>query len=141
MANKNSKREPIRVRPTKSVTVKIFRSERYWIADVREAPELITWSSSLSRLRGHVREGLKLFFPELAKATLREVIELPAKERALLRSITKAERRADVAQKRATQLKRQASRQLQARLGISIREVGILLGVSGARAQQLLKNG
>ncbi|HEX2881862.1 MAG TPA: hypothetical protein VHO25_20190 [Polyangiaceae bacterium] len=121
--------------------MKIFRGDGQWIADVPKAPELIAWSSSLARLRGHVEAGLKLLHPELAKVQLRVAIQLPPSERALLRRIEAAERRADVARRRASAIKRQASRQLQARLGISIREVGILLGVSGARAQQLLKNG
>jgi hypothetical protein len=36
-------------------------------------------------------------------------------------------------------MKRKASRRLRTTFGISIREVGALLGVSGARAQQLLR--
>ncbi len=123
-----------------TITVKISRSEGQWIADVPKADGFVAWSSSLARLRTHVKEGLKRFYPALAKCRLQEVIELPAKERALLRSIVKAEQRAEDAQRQATALKRQASRRLRSRLGISIREVGVLLGVSGARAQQLLKN-
>src|SRR5689334_23197374 len=112
-----------------TITVKISRSGDQWIADVPKAEGLVVWSSSLARLRKHVQKGLKQFYPEFAKAEVRELIELPAKERALLRSIVKAEQRADNAQRQATALKRQASRRLRSRLGISIREVGVLLGV------------
>jgi hypothetical protein len=124
-----------------TITVKISRSGEQWIADVPKAPGLVVWSTSLARLRKHVATGIKQFYPDLAKAELREVIELPPKERALLRSIVKAERKAEEARRHAMALKRRVSQRLRSRLGISIREVGVLLGVSGARAQQLLGEG
>jgi len=124
-----------------TVTVKISRSDNQWVAEVAKAKGFVAWSPSLTRLRKQVEKGLKHFYPDLAKRERHEVIELPRKERALLRDIVKAERQAENAQRRASALKRQASQRLRSRLGISIREVGVLLGVSGARAQQLLKSG
>ena len=121
-----------------TVTVRIQRSDDQWVAKVPKARGLIAWSPSLKRLRRHVDGALQEFFPRLARKTRREVIELPADARNLLRGLAKAEQQAAKAGKRAATLRRQASRRLRTRLGISIREVGDLMGVSGSRAQQLL---
>jgi len=57
----------------------------------------------------------------------------------LLKDLAKAERAAVRAAKKVAALRRQTSKRLRSKLGISIREVGDLMGVSGARAQQLLE--
>jgi hypothetical protein len=121
-----------------AVTIKIGRSDGQWVAKIPKAKGLIAWSPSLKRLRRHVDGALREFFPELAKQPRREVIELPAETRSLLKGLAKAEQEAEKASKRASALRRQASQRLRTRLGISIREVGDLMGVSGTRAQQLL---
>ena len=121
-----------------AMTIKIGRSDGQWVAKIPRAKGLIAWSPSLKRLRRHVDGALREFFPELAKESRREVIELPADTRSLLKGLAKAEQQAEKATKRATALRRQTSRRLRTRLGISIREVGDLMGVSGTRAQQLL---
>lgn len=123
------------------VTIRIRRSDGQWIATVPQAKDLFAWSPSLKRLRGHVDAALTEFYPRLAKKPRREVIELPAETRALLKGLAKAEQAVDRASKRAASLRRRTSRQLRTRLGISIREVGDLMGVSGSRAQQLLDRG
>jgi hypothetical protein len=122
-----------------SVTVKISRSEKQWVAEVPKAGGFMAWSPSLSRLRRQVDRGLKEFYPRLWKQERKEIFELPAGERALLREVLKAERDAERAHLRADALKRRATRRLRSSLGISVREVGALIGVSGARAQQLLR--
>jgi hypothetical protein len=121
-----------------ALTIKIGRSDGQWVAKVPRAKGLLAWSPSLKRLRRHVDGALKEFFPELADQPRREVIELPAETRSLLKGLAKAEEQAAKATKRAAALRRQTSQRLRARLGISIREVGDLMGVSGTRAQQLL---
>ena len=121
-----------------AVTIKIGRSDGQWVARIPKAKGLIAWSPSLARLRRHVDGALREFFPELAKQPRREVIDLPAETRSLLKGLAKAEQEAEKATKRASELRRQASQRLRNRLGISIREVGDLMGVSGTRAQQLL---
>jgi hypothetical protein len=120
------------------LTVRIRRSDGQWIAKVPQAKGLIAWSPSLQRLRRHVDGALRKFFPDLAHQPRREVIELPPETKNLLKGLAKAERQAMKASERAASLRRQASRRLRARLGISVREVGDLMGVSGTRAQQLL---
>lgn len=121
------------------VTIKIRRSEGQWIAKVPQAKGFIAWSPSLQRLRRHVDGALRKFFPELVDEPRREVIELPAETKSLLKGLAKAELAAERASKRAASLRRRTSQRLRSRLGISIREVGDLMGVSGARAQQLLR--
>lgn len=122
-----------------AVTIKIQRSEGQWVAKVPKAKDLFAWSPSLARLRRHVDGALKKFYPELAKQPRREVIELPAETKTLLKGLAKAELDMDKAAKRAAELRRKTSRKLRTDLGISIREVGDIMGVSGARAQQLLE--
>jgi hypothetical protein len=121
----------------KSLLVRITRSDGHWVATVR-AKGLVSWSPSLKRLRGHIEAGLQHFYPELEKVPRREVIDLPRTTKALLKDLVKAEREAERAAKRAALLRHQTSRRLRSKLGISIREVGDLMGVSGSRAQQLL---
>ena len=121
-----------------TLTIKIGRSDGQWVAKIPKAKGLIAWSPSLKRLRRHVDGALREFFPVLAKRPRRELIELPADTRSLLKGLAKAEQKAEQATKRATALRRQASHRLRSRLGISIREVGDLMGVSGTRVQQLL---
>lgn len=122
-----------------SVTVKISRSEGQWVVEVPKARGFMAWSPSLARLRRQIDRGLREFYPELAKQERREIFELPRDERALLQELLRAEKEAERAQSRARSLKRKASQRLRSRLGISIREVGALIGVSGSRAQQLLR--
>ena len=122
-----------------TVTVRIRRSDGHWVATVPKAKELLASSPSLKRLRGHVEGALEHFFPKLAKLPRREIIDLPRETRVMLKGLAKAEQDAARAKKRAASLRRQTSRKLRARLGISIREVGDLMGISGARAQQLLE--
>jgi hypothetical protein len=122
-----------------AVTVKISRSDKQWVAEVPKARGLVAWSPSLARLRKQVSKALREFYPELAKQERREMFQLPSEERALLRDVIRFEREAERARLRATALKRRASHRLRSRLGISIREVGTLMGVSGSRAQQLLR--
>lgn len=121
------------------LTIKIRRSEGQWVAKVPQAKGLVAWSPSLQRLRRHVDGALNKFFPELANEPRREVIELPARTRTLLKGLAKAEQQAEKATKRAAALRRRASKRLRTHLGISIREVGQLMGISGSRAQQLLE--
>ena len=121
-----------------TVTIRIQRNDGQWVAKVPRAKGLTAWSPSLKRLRRHVDGALREFFPTLASKARREVIDPPADARNLLQGLTVAQQQATKASKRAATLRRQTSRKLQARLGISIREVGDLMGVSGSRAQQLL---
>ena len=121
------------------VTIKIARSDGQWVATVPKAKELVAWSTSLKRVRSHIDGGLREFHPELARQPRREIIELPLETKALLKDLAKAERDAVRAAKKVAALRRQTSKRLRSKLGISIREVGDLMGVSGARAQQLLE--
>ena len=123
-----------------TVTIKISRSSNQWVAEIPRARGFVASSPSLERLRKQVDRGLKEFFPELAKNDRREVFELPREAEGVLKDLAKAEYAAQRAQQRASALRKRASRRLRSRLGISVREVGALMGVSGGRAQQLLKD-
>lgn len=122
-----------------AITVKISRSDGQWVAEVPRARGFIASSPSLERLRKQVERGLKEFYPEIARDSRREVFDLPEAE-VILKGLAKAEDAAHRAQKQVATLKKQASQRLRSRLGISVREVGALMGVSGGRVQQLLKD-
>ena len=123
-----------------ALTIKISRSDRQWTAHVPKAKGLIAWSPSLKRLRKHVDVALREFYPELASEDRREVIDLPAETRALLKGLAKAEKAADQAARRAANMRRQTSQRLRSKLQLSVREVGNLMGLSGTRAHQLLEH-
>jgi hypothetical protein len=122
-----------------ALTIRIERSDGQWVAEIPRAKNLVVWSPSLKRLRSHIDRALREIYPQLASETRREVIELPEGTRTLLKGLTKAEEQATKAAKRAATLRRQASRRLRTKLGLSVREVGDLMGVSGTRVQQLLR--
>ncbi len=122
-----------------ALTIKISRSERQWIAEVPKAKGLHAWSTSLKRLRKHVDIALREFYPELASEERREIIDLPAATKAILKGLAKAEKDAERAARKAASLRRQASHRLRSKLQISVREVGDLMGLSGSRAHQLLE--
>jgi hypothetical protein len=123
-----------------SIIVKISRSSNQWVAEVPKARGFVASSPSLERLRRQVDKGLKEFYPELAEATRREVFDLPSDAEVVLKGLAKAQHEARRAQARVSTMKKKVSRRLRSRLGISVREVGALMGVSGGRAQQLLKS-
>lgn len=123
-----------------TITVKITRSSGQWVAEVPRARGFVACSPSLERLRKQVDRGLREFYPELAAATRRELFDLPREAEIVLKDLAKAEDAARRAKARASTLRKKASRRLRTHLGISIREVGALMGVSGGRAQQLLKD-
>jgi hypothetical protein len=122
------------------ITVRISRSSNQWVAEVPRARGFVASSPSLERLRKQVDRGLREFFPELATARRREIFDLPREAEGVLKDLAKAEHAARRAQERASTMRKSASRRLRSRLGISVREVGTLMGVSGGRAQQLLKD-
>ena len=91
-------------------------------------------------MRKQVDRGLKEFYPEIARGERREVFDLPDEAESILKDLALAEDAAQRAQQQVSTLKKRASRRLRSRLGISVREVGALMGVSGGRVQQLLKD-
>jgi predicted RNase H-like HicB family nuclease len=123
-----------------AITVRISRSDGQWVAEVPRARGFIASSSSLERLRKQVERGLKEFYPAIARESRREKFDLPEAD-VILKDLAKAEDAAQRAQKHVSVVKKQASQRLRSRLGISVREVGTLMGVSGGRVQQLLKGG
>jgi hypothetical protein len=122
-----------------AVTIKISRSDGQWTALVPKAKGFVAWSPSLKRLRRHVDVGLREFYPELATQKRREIIDLPAGSRRLLEGLARAERQAMRAQRKVADLRQRTSCRLRAKLRISVREVGDLMGLSGARVQQLIE--
>lgn len=121
-----------------AISAKIYRDEEYWTVEIPRAKGFVASARSLSRLRTAIQTGLREFYPALAKQEIREVFELPATAKRAIREIERANAQAERAQTKARQIKRRGARQLRKTLGLSIRDVGSLVGISGAGAQQLL---
>lgn len=122
-----------------AVTVRIIRDGDAWIAEVPRAKGFSGSASSLSRLRRSLRKTIDEFYPELAGEELREVFDLPADTKRTLIEMKKAGEAARRAQAKALDVRRQGARKLQKKLGVSVRDLGTLMDVSSARAQQFLE--
>lgn len=123
-----------------AITAKIYRDEEQWTAEIPRAKGFVATARSLSQLRTAIQTGLREFYPTLAKEEIREVLELPARAKRVIEEIERASAQAERAQAKARQMKRRGAQQLRKTLGLSIRDVGSLVGISGAGVQQLLED-
>lgn len=123
---------------TGTYTVIYERDERgWWVASVRGVRGCHTQGRTLEQARRRIREALGLFVRDADSADLVAHIRLPQPaRRALTRGLT-ARQRADQEQTKALKALRVAMRAL-ARMGLSRRDTGELLGVSHQRVQQVV---
>jgi hypothetical protein len=92
----------------------------------------------LEEARRRVREALSLVIGDAAFAVeFTEKISLPANARRELSRHRTARRRADDQTQRAMKAAKDAARAL-AKAGLSVRDAGSLLGLTGARVSQIL---
>jgi predicted RNase H-like HicB family nuclease len=110
-----------------------------WIAHVPEVPGAHTYGRSLQQARRRIREALDLWVDDAAKAVLDEDIRLPRQARVAVQRAKTARARAALEQQEAAKAARAAAQCL-ARLGLSIRDAGEVLGISHQRAQQILSS-
>ena len=111
----------------------------WWLATVPALPGCHTQGRTLEQAEERIREALALFVPARAAAgaDLIANVELsPAAKRAVLEASSKREA-ADALVKQSQAAARAAARAL-TRDGLSLRDVGRLLGVTRQRAHQLL---
>jgi hypothetical protein len=108
----------------------------WWVATVRELPGCHTQGRTIEQTRNRIREAMELFDVP-GTAPIKETIHLPAPMRRRVETAERAKKRAATESARAQAATRQAVRELVAR-GLSLRDAGELLGVTRARAHQLL---
>ena len=123
-------------------TVRYERDEEsgWWVAQLKEAPAAITQGRTITEARRRIREALALVLDNdkaAAKATLVDDVRLPADARRALGRARTARQRLQNESKKAQATTAVAVRKLIETLGLSVRDVGELVGISYQRVQQL----
>ncbi|WP_375432798.1 hypothetical protein [uncultured Friedmanniella sp.] len=120
-------------------TVRAERSGKWWALQCEEEPGALSQVSRLDQAEEHMREAIA-FVAEVLEESV-EVDVIPVISESTRRHMTAAaEARTEYeeAQKRAARESRAAAREL-AKAGLSMRDIGKVMGVSFQRAQQLVK--
>ncbi len=109
----------------------------WWVATVKEIRGCHTQGRSIGQARERIREALELF--DVPKSvTLKDEIRLDERLTAELRGLREKRAEAERLQKESQDQTRRVAARL-AKTGLSVRDVGELLGVSHQRVQQLVK--
>jgi predicted RNase H-like HicB family nuclease len=111
----------------------------WWVATIPALPGCHSQGRTIEQAEERIREALALFVPEkvAASADLAADIRLPLAAKRALSEATKKREQADIIVKQSQDAARAAARAL-AKQGLSLRDVGKLLGVTRQRAHQLV---
>ena len=116
-------------------------ADGWWVASVRGVKGCHTQGRTIAEARRRIREALGLFVDHAERASLKDDVRLPADLRTLLRRYLRARAKAAEAKEEAAHLSRKVVADLGKRLGLSVRDVGELVGRSHQRVQQLVGAG
>lgn len=121
-------------------TAEFDREVGWWIVRIPEARGVHSNGRTLEEARRRVREALSLSIGEAAfTVDFSERINLPLNAtRKLVRHRT-AKRRAENQSRQSTTATRNAAMAL-TQVGLSVRDTGSLLGLTGARVSQIIRN-
>jgi predicted RNase H-like HicB family nuclease len=120
-------------------TARYDREDGWWIVRIQEAHGVHSNGRTLEEARRRVREALSLEIGEDAfTVEFTERIVLPPNARQELSRHRTARRRAEDQTRQALKATKSAARAL-AKAGLSVRDAGSLLGLTGARVSQILK--
>ena len=113
----------------------------WWIARVHGVQGVHSNGRTIGEARRRVREALALAIgdKDARRATLAHDVHLPAKARRELKQAVTARRQAEAAATKASASTAKAASALRKRLGLSVRDVGELLGLSYQRVQQICR--
>jgi len=118
-----------------------YIEDGWWIVRILEARGVHSNGRTLEEARRRVREALSLDIGDTAfSVEFTERIALPPNARRELSRHLTARRRAEDQTQQAMKAAKGAARAL-ARAGLSVRDAGSLLGLTGARVSQILKTG
>lgn len=112
----------------------------WWVASVPKVKGCRTQGKSIEQARTRIREALALFVDNADKATLVDDVRVATAIRRKLAAVEKLKRQADAARSKMAAETRALARRLAREESLSVRDVGELLHVSGARVQQLLED-
>ena len=119
-------------------TAHYTREDGWWIVRIQEAQGVHSNGRTLEEARRRVREALSLDIGDTAFVVeFTEKITLPAGARRELSRHRTARRRAEDQTEQAMKAAKSAARAL-AKVGLSVRDAGSLLGLTGARVSQIL---
>jgi predicted RNase H-like HicB family nuclease len=121
-------------------TAHYTREDGWWIVRIQEARGVHSNGRTLEEARRRVREALSLDIGDVAfSVELADKITLPANARRELSRHRTARRRAEDQSQQAMKAAKDAARAL-AKAGLSVRDAGSLLGLTGARVSQILND-
>lgn len=115
----------------------------WWIAHVQDVAGVNSDGRTVADARRRVREALALAIGDATAdaADLVDEVKLPRDARKVVARATAARSRLDAVQAEAQESTATAVRELRKRLGLSIRDIADLLGISHQRVQQLARRG
>jgi predicted RNase H-like HicB family nuclease/DNA-binding XRE family transcriptional regulator len=113
----------------------------WWIARVHGVVGVHSDGRTLADARRRVREALSLAVGDAAAeaAELVDDVKLPVEARKVVARATAARSKLEAIQTEAQESTATAVRELRKRLGLSIRDIADLLGISHQRVQQLAR--
>jgi len=111
----------------------------WWLATIPTVPGCHTQGRTIEQAENRIREALALFVPAstAAKATLEANVQLPSAAKRALRSALETRARADAVALESQAATKSATHAL-SQVGLSLRDIGRLLGLTRQRAHQLL---
>lgn len=123
----------------KKYTVRYERDETgWWVATAKGVRGCHTQGRTIEEAERRIREALAVSGIERAATVpLERDVRLPASIKARIRSAQTVRKRAEQSQARARDVMRDVIGALQEELGLSVRDTGTLLGISGQRVHQL----
>ncbi len=111
--------------------------EGWWVASVKGIPGCQTQGRTIEQARGRIRETLEQFIEDAASAKLTFDIVLPEHARSLINNVHSTRKRAEEEAARLQRSTSQAVKVLTEELGVSVRDAGVILGLSHQRVHQL----
>lgn len=110
----------------------------WWIASIKQVRGCHTQGRTIEQARKRIREALGLFIDDADDCTLIDEIVLPASARTLVRQVISTRKRAEEENLRLQKSTAQAAKVLTKNAGLSVRDVGEILGLSHQRIHQLI---
>lgn len=110
----------------------------WWVGSVTRVAGVHAQGRSLEQLRSRLVDAMDAAGISVSADDLHLEPVLPVEARHLLTARQKADRRLEAARTQATELTNESVRLLVKRLKLSVRDAGVLLGLSHQRVQQLV---
>jgi len=125
----------------KKYTIRYDRdADGWWVATVKGIPGCHTQGRTIEQSRTRIREALELFVDDALSAELIDEINLPAKAKALIKSVRDTRSRMEIESTKLQQATSKAARVLTQDIGVSMRDAGAILGLSHQRIHQLVES-